>query len=752
MMMPLASVSFAGTAYYVDLEATSSTNLGTYAQPFKTIAAVNSHAMSTGDDVYFKAGMDAKIDAYLNIDWDGSESDRVVIGAYYGDGQFGLNGGERPILDGDTNSDGIGDVPAEYSWPGIINYSRNSASAGYVTVRDLNIRYSGGKGIAINCVYGAEGYHNDHNEVLNCVVYRSFRQGITIGRGSYNLIEGNYVFESSYGRIFYGPTSKVAGAGIETSGMDTETLSIYNVIRNNTVIRGFEGIGNYKGARYTVMEGNTAYDSQTYNLYVSRSRNVTVRNNLTYATSNSRATTHSGGGRGSGIVIQCEDNYEGLEVSGWETIHGNRIAGFSSGIKILDQAGIDQKYNEIYNNRIVDCEDNILFGQNDSGWEGNEIHDNYFYIFTSGGVHSTAMSPLGVTWATNHYNTDIVSVSGNAATTAVYDDPDLVKTTGWRDLTGGAVTRDDFLFVGEGTDTCQSLGYICCSSGTGTGPQSAYDGDCEAGQACYESCPATDTALDTSNLYGGAGGTFPPLRIIPFNDGTGSAVATDYSGNGGHATLTLPDWVANGIRINTTGQAIAVPVPNLGDKFSMLLVVTSLATEAEPYAKYISYYNTSVRDLQIERNLLDTLIRLDSGGISAFYDVPDIIDLQTHFIVATVDRTVPRRCVYIDGSLQGCDDQAWTNPTWAGNLYLGGKSDGTWIINGVLHFYGLWSGEFTASDAASLSTVNGHVQMLINPPARTFNLPSLASRVGRVNMSMPRVRRDGGMPVVRMVR
>ena len=87
----------AGTAYYVDPSAAGG-GTGTYASPWNSIAQVNAKAFSAGDDVYFKAGTTLVMTAQLTIDWHGTDTDPVVIGAYYGDGLFGLNGGARPIL------------------------------------------------------------------------------------------------------------------------------------------------------------------------------------------------------------------------------------------------------------------------------------------------------------------------------------------------------------------------------------------------------------------------------------------------------------------------------------------------------------------------------------------------------------------------------------------------------------------------------------------------------------------------------
>ena len=49
----LPSLVFAGTAHYVDCSA-GTNGSGSYASPWNNISSINSHSLSTGDDVYFK--------------------------------------------------------------------------------------------------------------------------------------------------------------------------------------------------------------------------------------------------------------------------------------------------------------------------------------------------------------------------------------------------------------------------------------------------------------------------------------------------------------------------------------------------------------------------------------------------------------------------------------------------------------------------------------------------------------------------
>ena len=137
----LPSLVLAGTAHYVNCSAGKNGN-GSYASPWNNISSVNSHSFSTGDDVYFKVNTKCTPSTYLAIDWSGSSGDRAIIGAYYGNGQFGLNGNSRPIIDGNNNT-----VPSLAGHQGLIDIQK--ASVSHVTVKNLKLQYSGLYGVAV---------------------------------------------------------------------------------------------------------------------------------------------------------------------------------------------------------------------------------------------------------------------------------------------------------------------------------------------------------------------------------------------------------------------------------------------------------------------------------------------------------------------------------------------------------------------------------------------------------------------------
>lgn len=676
-----SSHAWAGTAYYVDPGAVGG-GTGTYASPWNSIAQVNSKVFSPGDDVYFKAGTTLTMTANLLIDWHGTDADPVVIGAYYGDGLFGLNGGARPILLGSHTTP----IPSNEN-VGLIDY----VGVGYITVQDVHVKKSYGIGIQLMQNYFSDGRRSVYNVVRNCIAEDNGRQGVILARCSYSVVEDCLIDGSSQIPTVTANGVRYSGAGIEVTGMNRET-SVYNVVRGNTVRRAGESIGNYLGARYTLIENNIVYDIARAGIYAANSRDGIIRNNVVYM-SDGIGTPNPlpDWGRRPLIWVDCEGHIASMIMvnGGWQ-IYGNYVAGGSRGIWLQNNAN-DYGYpvylvdTKVYNNRIVDCDANIYINTDVTGWTGNEIHDNYSFIFTAGLQHVYGESPVGVTWADNHYNTTIDGVSGNAATSAVYDDPDLIKTTGWRALpTDGTVDSTWWAFTTEPSDP-----------------------------------PPSESALLASNTYGGA--TYTPTLAFLFDDATGTTL-TDHSGNEAHATLTNPTWSANGLDMSTVGQKIAAPVPNMSGSATVFIAFTSLETTGIYQGKFYFYNNYSnYTDWQLERLDTDQIVYGYVGGKGFQWEpTPDNFDQYFHTMMATYNDTSDTVCIYIDGNFQSCQTSTFAFPTWTGSFYIGSRNDGSRILNATLHAFYIWPNVLTAADAAALFA--DYDQMFTDPPSRTFNL------------------------------
>jgi parallel beta-helix repeat protein len=426
---------FAGTAYYVDCSAGTNGD-GSYSNPWNNVTSVNNHSFIDGDDVYFKYGTTCT-DAALKIDWDGASSaDRSVIGCYDADGDFDCTGKTRPKIDGGET------IPSFES--GLINYANGS---GFVTIDYIHADKSKYYGILIknsSSSCSAEGC----NIIQNCHVQRSHLSGIVLSGTTslqYTTVQDNIVQQNSYK---YKPDTGIVAIW---SGAQN------NLIRRNTVYHNYEGIGLYRNADNNIVEYNEVYDNRSYNIYVENSENNIVRYNLVYET-NQPVTdpVYGQDDRDSCIVTDNEDAASNCHYDN-NQFYGNLLAGCKWGIEILSQRGKGQDNCEpssikIYNNTIVDSNDNFRFWDEDgtpTSWQvfiRNNISASYNAL--SNNINNDNCSFDGIEWDNNLWSQNLSGncVANSASNTGNIENGTiaLFKTSGWRAMTPGGVVGSEF--------------------------------------------------------------------------------------------------------------------------------------------------------------------------------------------------------------------------------------------------------------------------------------------------------------------
>ena len=82
ILITFGTTNALATTYYVKANGNNSADGKSHATAWRTIAKVNSFSFKSGDDVYFLAG-NTWSNTVLKIDWDGTSSNRVIIGSYY---------------------------------------------------------------------------------------------------------------------------------------------------------------------------------------------------------------------------------------------------------------------------------------------------------------------------------------------------------------------------------------------------------------------------------------------------------------------------------------------------------------------------------------------------------------------------------------------------------------------------------------------------------------------------------------------
>jgi parallel beta-helix repeat protein len=432
-----SSLVFASTAYYVDCSARSNGN-GSFLRPWNNIAPVNSYNFKTGDDVYFKAGKTCTFSDRLKIDWKGTDSDRVIIGAYSGKNDFTLSENARPIISGSINT-----VPTYESYQALIERQLSTQGDGYITVENLRLEYSGSYAILFK--------KTSNVRVENCYIYRPKRQGIVFVRVYSGTIDGNIVEEASYHRS--------PGAGIEVSGANASNSTYDITISRNKVFHSYEGIGLYKMTRNCIVENNVLYDNRSYQIYIDAGKDNVVRRNVIYGSTEWADWKSSKREWASAAILveveqeRCDQKPGSYPYGDSNKIYGNFIANTKYGIALL--SGCDsfvQTNNKIYDNRIIGCGYNFRFAD-DAGWSGNEVYNNVSLNFSDGvrtSRHSNDYSPSGVTWSANNFSG---SVSGNAAINARIYIPELNKSSGWHSIEPGTADGTEWMEKGSETDT-----------------------------------------------------------------------------------------------------------------------------------------------------------------------------------------------------------------------------------------------------------------------------------------------------------
>jgi len=299
--------------YYVNNSLGSDSNPGSLAQPWKTIAKVNSQMSSfnPGDIILFKRGETWLLNSNgeagsLNISVSGSVRNPITFGAY--------GSGDLPVLDGSQT------VDSGVMTYGIVVAGYNQSTS-YITIKNLDLR----NGIKQNL-----GLSIDSNvtniTVQDCAIHANRTDGFTLiyitnfgTQGSTNniIIRNNQIYNSKWNgiRITGGVTNVIISGnnihqithnGIDTwpgNGMNNKSFEIYN----NDIYNfggGAVGAGIYiPGASYFDIHDNDIHDSAntpnaTFGIkagsvdgYVMD--NITVRNNRIWNVNTNNSNSYS---------------------------------------------------------------------------------------------------------------------------------------------------------------------------------------------------------------------------------------------------------------------------------------------------------------------------------------------------------------------------------------------------------------------------------------------------------------------------
>ncbi len=251
------------TTYYVDGNSGNDSNNGSSDSPWKKLSKAAS-SVKPGDEVRIRTATykETLTIRTKNTTWRADTGHTPVLDGGYHDGLF------RP--DGTLPTP----KPEDGYLPGDTNASMITLGDESVVVDGLTIKNCAGAGISAsssNCV------------IRNCRLDFLYRSGIKVNAGTFvdNVIAENNVLSRIVQRVFdpnrEGPGPQAAGAGI------TMVRTRDGIIRNNIVAYSMgEGIDVDKGSYRLVVEGNVVHTCNHVHIYVNRSIDPIIRNNLVF--------------------------------------------------------------------------------------------------------------------------------------------------------------------------------------------------------------------------------------------------------------------------------------------------------------------------------------------------------------------------------------------------------------------------------------------------------------------------------------
>ncbi len=256
--------------YYVATDGNDS-NPGTDASPFQTVARGVSQ-LKPGDTLYIKSGTYIQSEP-LTISQSGTASAPITISTAPGQPS-------QAIITGDTNGDGVAEVPEPFSWHKLVDILGD-----YIVFQNLEVSYSGGRGVS------PEG---NHVTVRGCNIHHIWRDGIYV-YGQYAVIEKNTVWRSAemnYCNLAPGRKCNDNWEGAiaigDPNAADPPGVATKGIIRGNSVYQNSgEGIlcmhtGGVTAGDGVLIENNQVYDNWAAGVDLDKCSNSTVQNNLIY--------------------------------------------------------------------------------------------------------------------------------------------------------------------------------------------------------------------------------------------------------------------------------------------------------------------------------------------------------------------------------------------------------------------------------------------------------------------------------------
>ena len=405
ILFSLLAVNTFATTYYV---ATTGNNAdpGTEAEPWATLSHAESN-VNAGDTIIVRGGT---YNERLIIDVSGTSGNLITFQNY---------SGETVIIDGQDT------IPSN-NWNGLVHIYGS-----YITIDGFEIKRSNGQGVITEGDYAGGG---DYVTIKNCTLHHHFRSGIFFqDYADYCLAEDNVVYQNAQDYFSVGTWS----AGISNRKCSNM------IVRGNAVYQNYgEGIMMDKRSHDCTVEENVIYENRAVELYCNCVKDIIVRNNLVYGTTDT--TYWRSGAPSQGIVIQNEQDYCFSEnYDGGHKIYGNLVANCGRSFMIWESpyAGTFQGIS-VYNNTFVEANypsgTTVAIGIQDT--VSTFIFKNNIIKQTAGTMADVPSS--GITMNYNLWSREPEN-DAKGANDPTYT-PLLTKTSGWNSLNSGDLDGSEF--------------------------------------------------------------------------------------------------------------------------------------------------------------------------------------------------------------------------------------------------------------------------------------------------------------------
>jgi hypothetical protein len=411
LTLALLGASSADAAiYYVRTGGNDAADGRSHDRAWATLDRVNLQPMRTSDRVLLHEGH--RFVGQLRVDWSGTSTAPVTIGAYYlsnGQATAGFKAA-RPTIDGDDR------LPSG-EHDGLVRVRGD-----YVHIENLRVVNSEGRAISFADV--------TNGVVSACVIENAYKSGIKFVNSDRALAVGNIVSRAGQA---WPEDAEPWGGAIEL------VASNDGVVRGNRISEVFgEGINANHGSARSLIEDNYVHAARSAGIYLDAAPDTTVRRNIVIGTTNPEFW-RSNDLVGAGIALHNElYHYEDVSPplarsvqSRRAKIYNNIVAFTNSGIGLwgaeLPETSFDGLL--IFNNTLVD--NGTQLTARSMPKPGAKFLNNILLSVSPGSRDVDTSELAGMTARSNYFSRGNpggdLAHAGNR-----YQGLALVRSTGWR--------------------------------------------------------------------------------------------------------------------------------------------------------------------------------------------------------------------------------------------------------------------------------------------------------------------------------